>query len=77
MAWFKKTSLKVQADGKKKDMPNLWVNCSKCNEIIYKRELAKNNYVCMACGNHFRITSREYIQILFDEGTWTEMFTDI
>lgn len=77
MAWFKRTSLNIKSDGKKSDMPNLWVKCEKCNEIIYKKELMKNKYVCMNCGKHFRITSKEYIQILFDEGTWEEMFAGI
>lgn len=77
MAWFKRTSLKINGEDKKNDMPSLWVNCAKCNEIIYKRELAKNKYVCTSCGNHFRITSKEYIQVIYDEGSWHEEFSNI
>ena len=77
MAWFKRTSLKINGEDKKNDMPSLWVNCAKCSEIIYKRELAKNKYVCTSCGNHFRITSKEYIQVIYDEGSWHEEFSNI
>lgn len=77
MAWFKRTALNIKSDGKKSDMPSLWVKCEKCNEIIYKKELSKNKYVCMNCGKHFRITSKEYIEILFDNNSWKEQFQNI
>jgi acetyl-CoA carboxylase carboxyl transferase subunit beta len=77
MSWFKRTSSNIQTDGKKTEMPSLWVKCVRCSEIIYKKELIKNNYVCMNCGKHFRIGSKEYIQIIFDEGSWEEHFAGI
>lgn len=72
MAWFKrqKPSLSTQ---EKKELPDgLWIKCEKCGEIIYKKELDKNLYVCMKCQHHFRIRSHQYIKILIDEGTWQE-----
>ncbi|MFQ5639917.1 MAG: acetyl-CoA carboxylase, carboxyltransferase subunit beta [bacterium] len=71
MSWFKraKEGLKPQ---KKKELPNLWVKCDGCEEIIYKKELEKNSYICSKCQFHFRIKSSEYINILLDEGKFDE-----
>ncbi|RMF60951.1 MAG: acetyl-CoA carboxylase carboxyltransferase subunit beta [Calditrichaeota bacterium] len=72
MAWFKraKQGLKPQA---KRELPSLWVKCDGCGEIIYKRELEKNFYVCSQCQHHFRISSSQYIQLLLDEGKFEEI----
>jgi acetyl-CoA carboxylase carboxyl transferase subunit beta len=71
MDWFKraKEGLKPQ---KKKEMPDLWLKCDRCGEIIYKRELEKNHFVCSKCQYHFRIQSSEYINILLDDGQFEE-----
>jgi acetyl-CoA carboxylase carboxyl transferase subunit beta len=54
-------------------MPDgLWTKCPSCGEIIYKKQLEDNLYTCPKCDHHFRIGSDEYIQILFDEGTFVE-----
>ena len=72
MDWFKraKEGLKPQ---KKKEMPDLWLKCDQCGEIIYKRELEKNVYVCNKCQFHFRIKSSDYISILLDGGEFLEI----
>ncbi len=72
MDWFRrpKKGLISQA---KKDLPNgLWVKCEQCGEILYRKELANNAHVCMKCGYHFRIGSRDYVRILLDEGSAEE-----
>jgi acetyl-CoA carboxylase carboxyl transferase subunit beta len=76
MDWFKraKEGLKPQ---KKKEMPDLWIKCDRCREIIYKRELEKNDYVCNKCNFHFRIKSSDYIRILLDEGEFQEINQNI
>jgi len=57
--------------GKGQDV--LWFRCSGCSEIIYRKTLESNFYVCNRCGYHFRISPEEYIRILLDEGTWAEL----
>ncbi|MBN2012163.1 acetyl-CoA carboxylase carboxyltransferase subunit beta [candidate division KSB1 bacterium] len=77
MAWFKRQipSLKTQ---EKKELPDgLWIKCEKCGEIIYKKELDKNLYVCMKCDFHFRIRAQQYINILIDEDTFEEFNQNI
>ena len=52
----------------KKDIPDgLWVKCERCEEILYKKELAKNLWICEKCGYHFKVSSRVYIPIIADE----------
>jgi acetyl-CoA carboxylase carboxyl transferase subunit beta len=51
----------------------LWTKCENCGEIIHKSQLELNLWTCHKCNFHFRITSREYIDILIDRGTFKEM----
>jgi len=55
----------------------LWIKCENCGEIIFRRELQKNFSVCQKCRYHFRINSREYIEILIDPGSFREFNTDL
>jgi len=76
MDWFKraKEGLKPQ---KKKEIPDLWVKCDGCSEIIYKPELEKNFYVCTNCQFHFRIKSLDYVKHLLDDNKFEEFDTQI
>ncbi len=72
MAWFKREKFGLIPQ-KKKDLPGgLWLKCDQCGEIIYKKELDRNLYVCLKCGYHFRIVSKNYINILLDDGEFDE-----
>ncbi len=55
----------------------LWLRCSACGEIIYRKTLEANFYVCTRCGYHFRITPEDYIRILLDENSWEELDTGL
>ncbi|MEW6418962.1 MAG: acetyl-CoA carboxylase, carboxyltransferase subunit beta [Nitrospirota bacterium] len=72
MAWFKKTK-EVRTDKKGKTPESLWVKCDGCKEIIYKKEIDKNLKVCPKCNYHFRISARERLKLLADEGSFVEM----
>ncbi len=78
MSWFKRKKHYGPVAQSPREVPDgLWAKCDACSEIIYKRELAKNFWVCPNCSNHFRIGSREYISFLVDEGTLEERDKDI
>ncbi len=73
MAWFKRSKEKIAADTQKKEMPDgMWVKCDECGEIIHKKELEQNLYTCNKCNHHFRIGSKEYIEIILDAGSFKE-----
>ena len=75
MAWFKKEKQPKQAvQDKKLRVPGgLWVKCDNCKEIIYKKEVLRNANVCPKCGYHFRISARERLAGLFDNGLYEEV----
>jgi len=79
MAWFKKEKTPRQAlDEKRVRVPGgLWVKCENCREIIYKKEVLKNANVCPKCGYHFRISARERLVSLFDNGIYEEIDRNI
>ena len=51
---------------------NKWKKCNRCNEIIYNEGLKNNLNICPKCGNYFRLTAFERIELLIDEGTFLE-----
>jgi len=79
IAWFKKIRKPKQAvEHRRIQVPEgLWVKCNSCKEIIYKKEVLRNANVCPKCGYHFRISARERLSSLFDEGRYQECDTDI
>lgn len=71
MAWFKKEKGTIP---KKVKVPEgLWVKCDTCREIVYRKEVEKNLKVCPKCNYHFRISARERILLLVDEGSFNEI----
>jgi acetyl-CoA carboxylase carboxyl transferase subunit beta len=73
MPWFKRPK-EERKPLQKREMPDgLWLKCDGCGEILYKKEVEKNLWVCGKCGFHFRIGSRQYAGILLDDGLLAEM----
>lgn len=72
MDWFKRKKETLQPVDRKEMPDGLWVKCDECGEIIYKKELDKKLHVCPKCDHHFRITSKQYIQILLDKNSFKE-----
>lgn len=77
MAWFRRKDQKLK-ESEKKDIPSgLWEKCPSCNEILYKIVLDKNHSVCHHCYYHFRVSPDMYIDILFQNNKYTELFKDL
>ncbi|MCZ7603902.1 MAG: acetyl-CoA carboxylase, carboxyltransferase subunit beta [Melioribacteraceae bacterium] len=73
MGWFKRSKQNISPESKKLEMPDgQWVKCESCGEIIHNKQLDLNLWVCLKCNHHFRIGSKEYINILFDKGSFRE-----
>jgi len=79
MAWFKKSKAPIApVESKKVQMPaGLWTKCKNCEEIIYSKEIERNLNVCPKCDYHFRISARERIGLVIDEGTFNETDPDM
>ncbi|MDM1044177.1 acetyl-CoA carboxylase carboxyltransferase subunit beta [Myroides sp. 1354] len=74
MAWFKRKEKGIQTPTEdKKDIPKgLWYK-SPTGKIIDSEELEKNLWVSPEDGYHVRIGSKEYFEILFDNGDYKEI----
>lgn len=70
--WFKK-KVKAKPEEKLQLPKDLWVKCETCGEILYRKELAKNLWICPKCTFHFRISCRNYISLLLDDAALQEL----
>ena len=50
----------------------LWIKCEACREIIYRADVEKNAKSCPRCGVPFRLSARERLAMLLDEGSFEE-----
>ena len=74
MAWFKRSKASITTGLERKDIPDgMWTKCDGCGEIIHRKQLEQQYYVCIKCNYHFRIGSKEYLAILVDEGSFKEI----
>jgi len=72
MEWFKKAKEGLIPQRKKEIPDGIWVKCDACGEIIYRKELEKHLWVCSKCDHHFRIRSKDYIDLILDDGRLEE-----
>jgi acetyl-CoA carboxylase carboxyl transferase subunit beta len=54
----------------------LWSKCPKCGEVLYRRDLAANLFVCTRCAYHFRMSAYDRIASIAD-GDFTEIGGDV
>jgi acetyl-CoA carboxylase carboxyl transferase subunit beta len=74
--WFKK-KIEAKAEDKLQLPDGLWAKCEACGEILYRKELEKNLWICLKCQFHFRISCRDYINLLLDDAQFEELDTDL
>jgi len=73
MAWFKKQKTTESEPSKQsKISEGMWLKCNHCREIVYRKEVERNNKVCPKCDYHFPISVMERIALLVDFGTFKE-----
>jgi acetyl-CoA carboxylase carboxyl transferase subunit beta len=56
----------------KKDETSNWIKCPSCSAISFYKEVQKQNNTCPKCGYHFRMSAKDRINLLADEGTFVE-----
>jgi acetyl-CoA carboxylase carboxyl transferase subunit beta len=73
MAWFRKEKAALEAPQEKRvQTEGLWVKCEGCKQILWKKDLEANLQCCPKCNFHFKIGARERLEMLFDDGQYTE-----
>jgi acetyl-CoA carboxylase carboxyl transferase subunit beta len=83
MAWFKRETDKIgplpPPEDRTVKTEGIFVKCEneECSATIYRKDLKASLNVCPTCGYHFRLSSKERLQMLFDEGKYSERDADV
>jgi acetyl-CoA carboxylase carboxyl transferase subunit beta len=80
MAWFSKKSKRIEAvppEERVVKTENVFVKCEGCEAHLFKGELDDALQVCKHCNHHFRIGARERLSLLFDEGKFEELDSEV
>ncbi len=73
MTWFRRENNPLPSVPEKRvRTEGLWVKCDGCRRILWKKDLAENQELCTHCGFHFRISARRRLELLLDDGRFTE-----
>jgi acetyl-CoA carboxylase carboxyl transferase subunit beta len=76
MTWFKRQKRPIDAalapEERRVRTEGLWTKCESCRAIIWKKDLEANWEVCSKCDHHFRLNARRRLELLLDDGKWTE-----
>ncbi len=56
---------------------SLWIKCSSCQEMLYRKEVERNQQVCPKCHYHFPISVDNRIALTFDKGSFVERYAGL
>lgn len=72
MAWLDKPIAE-----KKEQKKELWIQCKQCKSHIWESEWKRDLNVCPNCNFHGSLDAHRRIELLFDKGSFHELFSDI
>jgi acetyl-CoA carboxylase carboxyl transferase subunit beta len=73
MTWFHREKKALETpSGKRVQTEGLWVKCEGCKQILWKKDLEGNLQCCPKCNYHFKMSACARLEMLFDEGRYTE-----
>ncbi len=52
--------------------PDLWTKCPSCSEMVFNKQLEKNDRLCPTCGHHFRLSAAARLDMLLDPNNFRE-----
>lgn len=62
-----------QKNGKGPGVPEgLLKRCNACKSAVFVEEVKENHYICPHCNNYFRMDAYKRIELIADEGSFTE-----
>ncbi len=81
MSWINKilpSGVRSDEGEKRSNVPEgLWKKCVKCDAVLYRPDVERNDDVCPKCDHHMRIGARRRIDIFLDPDDRQEILTDI
>jgi acetyl-CoA carboxylase carboxyl transferase subunit beta len=72
MSWLETMKKRFHISDRGEVPGGIWIKCEECGAILLREKLIENLWVCDKCQYHFRITPDDYVNLLFDKGTFTE-----
>ena len=67
-----------ESDNRSSSVPEgLWKKCVKCDAVLYRPDVERNDDVCPKCDHHMRIGARRRLAIFLDDSGSEEIFSDI
>ncbi|MDR2515089.1 MAG: acetyl-CoA carboxylase, carboxyltransferase subunit beta [Christensenellaceae bacterium] len=72
---FKRPKIALENGGE--DFSSFLQECPGCGKEITQGELFENLHVCPHCGRHFRLSARQRLAILADEGSFIELDAEL
>lgn len=78
MAWFRKDRKRRRPLREKLEIPaDAWDKCPECGHVDIRENFERALEVCPECGAHGRVSARVYVDLLTDEGSFTELYADL
>lgn len=81
MSWIHKilpSGVRSDEGEKRSNVPEgLWKKCVKCDAVLYRPDVERNDDVCPKCDHHMRIGARRRLDIFLDPTDREEILTDI
>ncbi len=78
--WLEKHSKKILVGEQPEHAPKipdkLWMSCPGCRKTMTKEMVSNNTEVCPYCDNHFVLSARKRLELITDENSFTEMFSE-
>ncbi len=73
--WYQRkfSGILTKTKDKKATPDGLWEKCGRCKSVVPAKDWIAAHFVCPQCSYHERIGSKEYFEILFDNGKFTEL----
>ena len=50
----------------------IWLKCSTCQEILFRKEVERRLFICPKCGAHLRLTVEQRLLTIVDRGSFIE-----
>ncbi|MBP1730677.1 MAG: acetyl-CoA carboxylase, carboxyl transferase subunit beta, partial [Deltaproteobacteria bacterium] len=74
---YKEIDIQKEMKRAEREEEALWLKCSSCQELLYRKEVERNLNVCPKCFYHFPIGVEKRIALTFDRNVFTELYTKI
>lgn len=77
MSWIERIKSNITPTRKASIPEGVWTKCDSCGQVLYRAELERNPEVCPKCDHHMRMSARNRLHSLLDEGSLVELGSEL